>query len=97
MEFEDQYEQVSVDRIKAGDTVLIDGVHKTVCRKDLGHDGLLGPTLWGDSHRAGHDKITRITFGAEIARRETARQRDLEGTVTPSAEPDDRDDFPDPC
>jgi hypothetical protein len=49
----------------------------TVCKKDLGHDELLGHTLWGDSHRAGTDKITRVTFAAEIVRREAARERSL--------------------
>jgi len=87
MSFDDLHEQVSVGRIKAGDTVLIDGVLKTVCQKDLGHDDLLGPTLWGDSYRSGMDKVTRVTFGAELARREAARQRYLE-EVTPEPEDD---------
>lgn len=78
MSFDDHHDDVSVSRIKAGDTVLIDGVHKTVCEKDLGWDDLLGATLWGDSYRAGLDKVTRVTFGAEIARREATRDRGLE-------------------
>lgn len=78
MSFEDRYEDVNVDRIKPGDTVLIGGELRTVCKKDLGRDELLGPTLWGDSHRSGKDKVTRVTFGAEIARREAARIRSLE-------------------
>lgn len=89
---EDHYEDVSVGRIKAGDTVCIDGVYKTVGKKDLGGDGFVGPTLWGDSYRAGTDKVTRVTFAAEIARREASAARALENME--DSEPDN-EDFPD--
>ncbi|MCG7628404.1 hypothetical protein MHM88_11355 [Epibacterium sp. MM17-32] len=64
----DKTEQVTLGHLRAGDTVLLAGVLRTVCKKDLGRDELLGTTLWGDSHRAGRDTITRVTFGAQVAR-----------------------------
>lgn len=67
----DRHELVAVSDLRAGDTVLMAGVLKTVCRKDLGRDWLLGTTLWGDSRRAGRNLITRVTFGAEIERGRT--------------------------
>jgi hypothetical protein len=63
----DVYEAVEIGKLRAGDTVLIDGTLKTICRNDIKR-GFCGVTLWGDSHRLGRDKITRVTFGAEIAR-----------------------------
>lgn len=69
----DLHEQVTVGDLNAGDTVLMDGVLKTVCKKDLGRDELLGPTLWGDSHHAGHRKITRVTFAAQIQRQQKGK------------------------
>lgn len=92
MSFEDLHEEVSVGRIKAGDTVLIDGTLRTVCQKDLGRGDLLGPTLWGDSYRSGLDKVTRVTFGAELERRESARIRALE-EVSPEV-PSEEDTCP---
>lgn len=88
----DIHEEVNVSRIKAGDTVLIDGQLKTVCQKDLGYDELLGPTLWGDSYKAGHEKVTRVTFAAEIQRREAAQQRALDELAQ-----DTEDDTIDEC
>lgn len=67
----DRHEQVTPADLRAGDTVLLAGVLKTVCKKDLGRDALLGATLWGDSHRAGRETITRVTFGAQVARERT--------------------------
>lgn len=65
---QDRFEKVTVDQLRAGDTVVIDGIHKTVCAKDLGRDELLGATLWGDSYKSGHDTVTRVTYAAEIMR-----------------------------
>jgi len=67
----DAYIHKPVKDIKAGDTVVIDGVHKTVCKKDLGHDALLGATLWGDSHRAGRDLVKTVVYAAQIQRQNT--------------------------
>lgn len=64
----DRYEQVHVSNIRAGDTILIDGVMKTICPKDLTYDYFIDHRLWGDSYRLGTIPITRVVFGAEIAR-----------------------------
>lgn len=65
----DQHDLVRVSDLVPGDTVLIDGVERTICAKDLGRDPLLGRTLWGDSYKSGHKPIIRITYGAELNRR----------------------------
>lgn len=68
----DLHEQVPVSALRAGDTVLMGGVLKTVCSKDLKRCPLMGATLWGDSHRLGRDLITRVVFEAELRRRQRA-------------------------
>jgi hypothetical protein len=54
-------EFVYITCINAGDTVLIDGIMKTVCKCDI-KVGFMGRTLFGDSHRLGLDKIEKVTF-----------------------------------
>lgn len=89
---DDHHEEVSISRLRPGDTVLVNGEGRTVGRADLGHDELLGPTFRGDSYRAGRDKITRITFGAEIARREAAMERSrIESGIEGSEKDIDKD------
>ena len=66
----DLYEQVHISCIKPGDTVLIKGVLKTVCPKDLSYEPFMRYALWGDSYHLGRLLITRVTFGAEIARQQ---------------------------
>lgn len=67
--FPDLYEQVHVNDIRPGDTVVIDGTLKTVCQKDIRTGGFCGATLFGDSHRLGTAPVTRVIFSAELARR----------------------------
>jgi ribosomal protein L19 len=64
----DLHEKVHISTIRAGDTVMIDGQLKTVGKKDIRRNNFTGVTLWGDSHKLGRDPITRVIFGAEIAR-----------------------------
>jgi hypothetical protein len=52
-------EQVHVALIRPGDAVLFDGKMRTVCRKDLHRDDLMGVTLWGDSFRLGTVPVLR--------------------------------------
>lgn len=41
-----------IDLIRPGDTVLVDGHLKTVCRGDV-RKGFTGTTLWGDCYLLG--------------------------------------------
>ena len=54
-------EFVHITCINAGDTVIIDGIMKTVCKSNI-KTGFMGRTLFGDSHRLGLDKIKKVTF-----------------------------------
>lgn len=75
----DRHEQVPISALKVGDTVLVDGVLKTVNASAFGRDDLLGLTLWGDSHRSGRKLITKVTFAAEIQRQCNATRVDIQG------------------
>jgi len=50
---------VHVSTIKSGDTVEIDGVLKTVSKKDIKTGGMMGTTLFGDSFKAGTTKVKK--------------------------------------
>jgi hypothetical protein len=41
--------------------VLIDGIPKTVCKKDIKISNFMGRTLFGDSYNIGRKKILRKT------------------------------------
>lgn len=45
------------DDIKPGDTILVDGSLKTVSKKDIKKDGVVGITIFGNSYRNGLDKV----------------------------------------
>jgi hypothetical protein len=55
------YKLVHISQLMVGDVVLIDGVPKTVCKKDLKMSNFMGRTLFGDSHNIGYKKILRKT------------------------------------
>jgi hypothetical protein len=55
-------ENVDISMICAGDTVMRDGIMKTVCKNNLGRDALLGRTLFGDSYHSGHKRVERVVF-----------------------------------
>ena len=48
--------------IRPGDTVIIDGVMKTVCRNNIKRDPFLGVTLFGDSFNMGRTQIKKVIF-----------------------------------
>lgn len=54
-------EKVPVSSIRHGDTVVIDGVWKTVSRKFLGSCPLMGASIYGDC-RAPHRTIDVVLF-----------------------------------
>ena len=53
-------EEVHVDCIKVGDTVIHEGELRTVCRNNIGGDTFMGRTLWGDSYRLGTVPVKRV-------------------------------------
>lgn len=57
-----QRQAVHIDAIRAGDTVEIDGVLKTVCPGDLKKCPDMGVTLFGDSYRLGTMAVVKVTF-----------------------------------
>jgi len=57
-----QRQAVHIDDIRAGDTVEIDGVLKTVCPADIKTGGFMGTTLFGDSFRSGTMAVVKVTF-----------------------------------
>ena len=48
-----------IDLIRPGDTVEINGVLKTVCKKDI-RRGFEGTTLWGDSYHLGTTPVRLV-------------------------------------
>jgi hypothetical protein len=46
-----------IDYIKHGDTVEVEGVLKTVGRKDIRRDDFMGTSLFGDCYRSGRDPV----------------------------------------
>lgn len=57
------FEDVSIEDIKVGDTVLVEGIARTVCKKDINYDGFMGVTLWGDSRNIGNKLLKRVIYG----------------------------------
>jgi Golgi nucleoside diphosphatase len=55
-------EIVHIDKITAGDTIIFDGKEKTLSKKDIGKDDLLGKTIYGDSFKSGKKKVERVLF-----------------------------------
>ena len=51
---------VHISRIRWGDTVLIDGVEKTVGKNDIKHGGFSGDTLFGDSCELGRRPVQKV-------------------------------------
>ncbi len=60
-------EEVHIDCIKVGDTVIHDEAMKTVCRQNIGGDTFMGRTLWGDSYKLGTVPVKRVSFTTEKA------------------------------
>lgn len=58
----DTKEHVHISKIKVGDTVIHEGVERTVSRASMGRDDLLGVTLWGDSYKSGAAPVTRVLY-----------------------------------
>ncbi len=55
-------ERVHISRIKAGDTIIHNGVETTVCANNIKFDSFTGTSLFGDSYNIGYKKVTRVLF-----------------------------------
>ena len=53
---------VNIKEITVGDTVIHNGVMRTVCRRAFSHDNFVGLMLWGDSYNMGSKLVERVTF-----------------------------------
>jgi len=53
-------EQVSISKIRIGDTVIHEDVVTTVGRENIKYCSFMGMTIFGDSYRSGHKLITRV-------------------------------------
>lgn len=51
-----------ISRIKAGDTIMENGVMKTVCRKNIKHCSFMGTTLFGSNHNSGRIPVQVVEF-----------------------------------
>lgn len=52
--------QVHVSTISAGDTVMIDGVMKTVSQQDIKRDPFLGHSLFGYGYNCGTKPVAKV-------------------------------------
>lgn len=50
---------VDIRDIQPADTILHEGKLRTVCRNNIGTDTFMGRTLFGDSYKSGHKKVSK--------------------------------------
>ena len=55
-------ENVHKDRIRVGDTILLDGELKTVCNNNIRRGGFCGTTIHGESFKLGLEPVKRVHF-----------------------------------
>jgi len=56
-------EETHITNIRIGDTVLHEGVKRTVDKDNIKYSEFMGITLWGDSYKLGTQLVKRITYG----------------------------------
>lgn len=62
---------VHIDDIRPGDTVLIDGEAKTVCRNNINDtDRFMGRSLFGDNYRGGRLLVKKIIIQRALPNKE---------------------------
>lgn len=59
--------QVHISTIKQGDTVIHEGVMKTVSGTDIKRSSFMGTSIFGDSYKSGHKSVTLVDFTKDIA------------------------------
>jgi len=55
-------ESVHIDNIEAGDTIIHNGIIKTICQNDISENSFTGKTIFGDSYNIGNKKVSRVKF-----------------------------------
>lgn len=56
-------QEVHISQISAGDTIICrDGNVRTISKKNIGKDSLLGRTIFGDSYMGNKLMVQRIVF-----------------------------------
>lgn len=55
-------DEVHIDDIVHGDTVIHKGEMKTVSGTDIGGDKFMGKSIFGDSYKSGHELVKRVNF-----------------------------------
>ena len=53
---------VHISQIQTGDTVIHEGILKTLSANNIKHDKFMGTTIFGDSYRLGNKLVARFTF-----------------------------------
>jgi len=53
-------EQVHIDTIRFGDTVIHNGAMRTVSKTFISYGGFMGTSLWGDSYHSGYKSVTKV-------------------------------------
>lgn len=51
-----------ISSIRSGDTIIHDGVMKTVSGTDIKRDSFMGTTIFGDSYKLGHALVRVVVF-----------------------------------
>ncbi len=54
--------EIHIDSVKAGDTILHDGVLTTVCKKDIRTSTFMGRTVFGDSYVLGNKPVIKVNL-----------------------------------
>ena len=52
--------EVGVNDINAGDTIMLYGDMKTVCKKDISRGGFCGTSIFGNSFKGGREKVKKV-------------------------------------
>ena len=60
-----QIVEVHIDTIRWGDTVVVDGVEKTVGKRDIKYGGFCGTVLFGDSYVLGRVPVLKVIYRKE--------------------------------
>jgi hypothetical protein len=55
-------QQVHINEIRSGDTVIHEDKTMTVCSHNIIKGGFMGTTLFGDSYMCGHRLVTKVIY-----------------------------------
>jgi hypothetical protein len=53
-------EEVHIDSIRVGDTVMHDNAMRTVSPAFISYGGFMGTSVFGDSYHLGNKKVTKV-------------------------------------